>query len=302
MKIGKGIKKSTKKIIAASAVAVFNVLALTLGVVAWFQAVRNSDVGSNDFEVVGVTGASLASVKLYKFEYAPTKIGSYVDYDHLDYEHPRAEGAGVYCYNFSEERSSFGYLDDDENWQSVSAMNLFDPVEFLINPNTKLIDLNCGVVYEIKCNSANLTNCLINVVSTLKDKTATPSQIPLSNCIEFHAYYGEDLEELTDKSLYYPTKYIATSETLTEEEELYYKLAYLFSKDTNVHFYGSEDDSITIDNSTDVEFNNGEFTFYIFANYAASQLQGYHTDKRLPDNILAVYDFSFSVTFTSIAS
>ena len=182
-------------------------------------------------------------------------------------------------------------------------MNLFDPVEFLINPNTQLIDLNCGVIYEITCTSATLEECLIGVESLLTNKTATSSQILLSDCIEFHAYYEDDLEDLTNKSLYYPTKYYDISETLTAEEEIYYKLAYLFSVDNNAHFYGNPKlNSVVIDNTSNIEFTNGEFTFYIFANYAASQLEGFHTDKRLPDNILAVYDFTFEVSFTANAS
>ena len=299
MRLWKNKDKKTKKFIAVAAVSFFNIFASAAAVFAWFEAIMHKDVTSGDFIIVNKS-ASLDNVKLYKFNYAPTIIGSYVDYEHLDYNDPTAEGAGVYKYDYSIENNSFGYVDENEDWEEISVMNVYDPVEFVINANTELKDLNCGVVYEITVQSNDIHDATIDIKSSLiEGKTKTRDQIFLSDCIEFHAYFESDLENLTNKSLYYPTSYIPTTEDLTDEEEVYYKLAYLFSVDTNPHFYGQQTkpSTIVIDNTSQVSFTNGYFTFYIFANYAQSELLGYHTAENLTDKIRAVYDYYFTFAF-----
>ena len=298
--------RNVKKIVAAVSVTFFQLVACGAAILAWFIAYQHGDVGGTDFEVTN-QNCDIDSVKLYKFIYNTETIGTKTYYK---YENPEEGHAHSYTYNYDEE--SFGYTDGEDTFHPVSVMNVYDPVDLLINSATKnLRDLYCGVVYEITLRTTDFDDTTLLLTTSLVSKETTGNQILLSDYVDFDVFYQSDVDAITGNSYYprYPSAhpFDPTDESITDEDILYHKLSYLSEQETtHQHFYyynpsnptetGPKQSSLTLVDNESISFTDNYFKIYIYANYAYSQLQGFHNDASLVEGILAVYDFKFAFT------
>ena len=91
-------------------------------------------------------------------------------------------------------------------------------------------------------------------------------------------------------------------QSLTAQEEVYYKLSYLSSLiNTHNHFYGNtpaqKQDDIVMVRNKQIDFSGGtSFTAYINVNYAPSTVNKY-VDSIALGNIVALHDYSFLFEF-----
>ena len=101
--------------------------------------------------------------------------------------------------------------------------------------------------------------------------------------------------------MYYPS-YIDKSDTLTADEEVYYKISYLSSlKLTHTNLYNPAAENATLVSNLAKTFigNPNEtryLTIYVNVNYAPSQLEGFMYQIYQSD-IRAVCDFGFKFFF-----
>ena len=61
--------KSTLKLVSVVSLLIFSLLAVSIGVYAWFSSSLVNALGSDDFEVITVGDCDLVSAKLIKFIY-----------------------------------------------------------------------------------------------------------------------------------------------------------------------------------------------------------------------------------------
>ena len=301
----KRVSRSTLKIISAVSVSVFSLLALSVGVYAWFVSKFSVSEAVDTFDVTTVGDCSLADIKLIKFEYPESEV-----FEGLDYLKP--ENGAVNKYDYSEEEEHFGYLDEHDEWVSVSQMNLYDPIELVISRDISLKDLNCNAIYQISITSSSYDNALMKVTSYLKDGiTLGTNEILLSDCADFDVFTNDDLSD-TNPLFYdstsgqYNKYYPSYKNTLSDTEKVYYKISYLSSlvvENAHSHFYGTNPKAtpITLANEN-INFAGGTtFTIYINANYAPKQLEKYAKTLYL-SNIFAHYDFGFEISLEGVNS
>lgn len=290
----KRLDAKTKKIIAATSVTIFSLLALTLGTFAWFASSLVAQTTNDEFQVVNVGGCKIDSVNLYKFIYPDSTIIQ--GYDYLKPENGRVEK-----YAFNEEKGYFGYYDNDV-WVSVKEMNLYDPIEMLISRNMSLRDMNSNAIYEVNLSYTANTEVDLDLDVLLDtSKTIPDEQIHLSDCVDFDVFYPNDLrdnnplfyDETTGQyNKYYPS-YKKTLTTVNEKD--YHKISYLSTLlSSHTHFYGKtpKDEKLDLDSRKITFDSEGKAKVYINANYAPDQLSQYSKDIYL-NNIYAVYDFGF---------
>lgn len=290
----KRLDAKTKKIIAATSVTIFSLLALTLGTFAWFASSLVAQTTNDEFQVVTVGGCKIDSVNLYKFIYPDSTVIQ--GYDYLKPENGRVDK-----YAFNEEEGYFGYYDDDV-WVSVEEMNLYDPIEMLISRNMSLRDMNSNAIYEVNLSYTANTEVDLDLDVLLDtSKTKTDDQIYLSDCVDFDVFYPNDLRDnnplfYDETTGQYNKYYPSYKKTLTTDNEKdYHKISYLSSLEAgHTHFYGKtpKDESLDLDSRKITFDDEGKAKLYINANYAPNQLSQYSKDIYLT-NIYAVYDFGF---------
>lgn len=298
----KRLDAKTKKIIAATSVTIFSLLALTLGTFAWFASSLVAQTTNDEFQVVITGGCKIESINLYKFIYPKSTIG-----DGYDYLKPQLGRVDKYA--FSEEYRKFGYYDVYDNWISVEEMNIYDPIEMLISQDKSLKEMNCNAIYEVTLSYTENTEVNFDIDVVLDTtKTAQEGQILLSDCVDFDMFYSSDLRDnnplFYDESTGLYNKYYPSYKSVlsTDNEKDFHKLSYLSSliaSNAHTHFYGKtpKDESLDLDSRTITFDEEGKAKVYINANYAPSELAQYSKDIYL-NNIYAIYDFGFMLTVT----
>lgn len=294
-------RKNNLKIIAACSVAIFSLLAVIGGAYSWFTLELQRALEPTSFAVVNLGTCELYSIDMYKFNYYSHQYGSSTV---IDYFNPELGNVGKYQYD--KDLGQFGYNDPD--WHQVSMMNTYDPVDLALFGGG-VESLNCNSIYKFVIASYNLTSVSFDsTVERIVETIKQDEEIYLSSCADFDIFYEADLLDSNpaytqgdDHKMYYPD-YIDKSETLTEEEELYYKLSYLASlKDSHANLYsGSGHNALAsevpvtfvYDSALDLSF----FTVYVNVNYAPSQLED--TMYRIyQQDIKAICDFGFKFYF-----
>lgn len=300
----KAPSKGLKRIIMATSVAVFALAGAVGGTYAWFEANIALSMNASYFQVTSLD-ASIASVTLYKFNYALDEHGGY------DYLFPEDGSVGAYLYDDSIGRKGFGEEvvnaeTGEREWHPVSVMNLYDPLNGFIT-GRGLIGLNCNAVFKIVLHSRGLANSGASIdvrasdIRSTREKTA--DQIWLSTCVDFDLFLPSDLSDPrlvtegyknylpSESSVYLPQDY----DFENQYEEDYYKFSYLASlKQSHAHLYGSAEPSVSI-GTADIAFVDGYATFYVNVNYAPSELTSYE-DKVTPEmTVEAIYDFLLEV-------
>lgn len=299
-------RKKQIQIVAACSVAIFSLAALIGGSYAWFTVTMNQTITAGEFAVVNNGGADLVGANLIKFDYKTETYGS-GEYEFIatDYLNPESGTVNEYIYNAEE--NSFGYY-EDSTWVDVQNMNTYDPLDAVIFGST-LKDLNCNAIYEFTVSSDSFDLAYLTSTIVKLTKTKQENDLFLTSCVNFDIFTVNDLLDTNplfidgeDTKMYYPS-YKEKSETLTANEEIYYKLSYLASlRQSHPHFYGSSDTEINLSTNTEVEFvydstaDTNLLTFYVNVDYAPSELD-FTQNLIYAGNIRAVYDFSFRFDF-----
>ena len=291
------------KIIAACSVAIFSLLVLIGGAFSWFTVVMSKSLDGPSFVVVNTGTCDLYDIQLYKFDYATHIYGSGEGASIIvDYTTP--ESGRVSKYAFNKELNQFGYT-DEQGWHQVPMMNVYDPVELEIHQST-VRDLNCDSVYKFTISTTSFTDATMSAsVAKILDKVKEESELFLTSCVDFDLYLASDLANdnplFGDKD-YYPS-YIQKSDTLTAEEDVYYKLSYLSSiKASHPHIYGSGQNEVSI-GGRDVTFTYDSVSdsylldVYVNVNYAPSELES-TISLIYVQTLRAVCDFGFKFFFT----
>lgn len=320
--------KNRIKIVGATFTAIFTLATAFTATYAWFCMFSNVSVTGMQITVNNHTGARIDKVRLIKFDYADDGFGG------LDYLNPY--NGAVHAYDFNSVEGSFGYFEEtigtgnysyangeytkedtynyNYSWHTVDSMNVYDPVEKVIRGNAfDLRALNCNVVYEITFSSSSAGDFYVQS-SSFRDvnKSKRASEIYLTSCIDFDAFYDHDISasigSADGKPLYYPSylsydpenPYLGGAEGSIDE--IYYRLSYWAStKNTHANYYSTNPtpENISIDTDEPMSFTNNPsdtYTMYINANYAPDKLTDF-VKKIYSGNITAVYDFNFSFDF-----
>lgn len=299
----KTIGKKNIKIIAACSVAIFSLLAVCGGVFSWFSLKMNSSLDPSTFAVVNLGTCDLYSIELYKFNYY---VHHYGTSEVVDYFNP--ESGNVVKYNYDKVKKQFGYTEEGI-WHQVSMMNTYDPVELqLFGYGVK--DLNCNAIYKFTISTINLTDVKMDAaVSKILDKVKADNELFLSSCTDFDLYMENDLLDSNpaftdgdDHKMYYPD-FIDKSETMSEDEKVYFKISYLSSlESSHANLYEDDESSVSLHNTITTSFDyepgseTGFLSVYVNVNYAPSELED--TMYRIyQENITAVCDFNFQFYF-----
>ena len=291
------------KIIAACSVAIFSLLVLVGGVFSWFTIVMQRSISGAEFVVVNTGTCDLYSIDLYKFDYATYTYGSGASASTvIDYSNP--EAGRVNKYGYDKARNQFGY-EDASGWHQVPVMNTYDPVELEIHQST-VRDLNCDAIYKFTISTTTFENANLDAsVAKIIDKVKQENEMFLSSCVNFDVYLASDLSNdnpLLANKVYYPS-YIEQSETLTAEEDVFYKLSYLTSiKTEHPHLYGQSETEVDVGNKPvtftyDSVSNTNLLDIYINVNYAPSELED-TISLIYVSSINAICDFGFKFFFT----
>ena len=297
--------KKMMKIVAAASVAIFSLFAVVLGTYAWFSASLLSQISNDDYQVVRVArGGELESVNFIKFEYpynAQTR----------KYDYSNGKDGEVRKYTLQD-----GVFVDSEG-HTTSTMTTYDPAEKIIfGDSFSLFDTNCAAFYEVTLSSGSYGDFTLDISGFWKSDTPKRlnRDIFLTDCADFCVFTTSDISTSigvdpdTNKPYYYP-KYKEESETLSDLENLYYRLSYQSSLKTDSqlsHFYPAENETqkhseIELASNLPVTFTeqNSTFTVYVCVNYAPDQLEAYYKDIYLSD-ISAIFDYYFSFTLTEV--
>ena len=302
-------RKNQFKIIAACSVAIFSLASMIGGAFSWFTLVLKQSAEMEMFSVVNTGFCDLYSVELIKFDYRTITYGEGDDaFTVIDYLNP--QNGAVNSYEWNTEDKTFGYEDEEHNWQEVSMMNTYDPVDVLIYGGT-LKELYCNAVYKFTISSAQYTTMNLNAsVAKVLDKVKQEDELFLSSYVDYDVFTVDDLDddnplfiEDEDTQAYFPDYIKNRAESPTESESIYYKISHLSAlKDSHAHFYGTDDNEISICGSTPVEFvydsvqDMNFLTFYVNVNYAPEELAPMMT-KIYQGDIKAIYDFMFKFFF-----
>lgn len=266
--------------------------AAVTGTFAWFTSIQHVEVSMSNIAAVNPERYQLEELNLYKFVYPTVKISeteSYVDY--LD-----SESGVVTKYLYEEEQCKFGLLVDGAFEERDASMNLYDPLDQLINHST-LLSMNTNIIYEAKIRFLVPDTRLV-VESLLREITLGSGQIKATECLEFDVYLDSDLSSeslITDGFKNYYPSYLAQSSVLTEGEEIYHKLSYLASLEDSEHsnFFGEETtERISLYDGDCVLDDDDCVTVYINVNYNVEKLTSYIDAVRM-ENLVVVDDYMF---------
>ena len=320
--------KTRIKIVAATFTAIFTLASVFTGTYAWFALYNSVSVTGMQITINNHTGAKIDKVRLIKFDYADDGMGGY------DYLNPYT--GAVHAYDFNNQEGTFGYFEEtigtgnysyadgvytkenaytyNYSWHVINSMNVYDPVEKVIRGNSfDLRTLNCNVIYEITFSSSAAGDFYVQSTSFRDvNKSKRASEIYLTSCIDFDAFYDHDITASigseNGKPLYYPSylsydpenPYLGGAQGSIDE--IYYRLSYWAStKNSHANYYNTNPmpTSISIDTNEPMSFTadpNDTYTLYINANYAPDKLTDF-VKKIYSGNITAVYDFNFSFDF-----
>lgn len=295
----KKIGSNMKRIVVATTVSIFSLATAVMGTYAWFMKDNSVSTSASKFAVTSLD-ASIASVTLYKFNYASDGYGGY------EYLFPELGWVGAYEYDDSVGRKCFGEVVNGV-WTPVTTMNLYDPLNGTIT-GRGLLGMNCNAIFKITLSSTgiyNSTSTLTAKASSIQSERSKESDdIWLSSCVDFDLFLPSALSDprlvtdgyknyLPDESDdYLPQNYVFSN----QYEEDYYKISYLASlKDSHAHLYGSSDPVVDIGSDT-VTFVNGLTTVYINVNYAPDQLTRFESTVTPDDTVKAIYDFLLEIS------
>lgn len=305
----KMLKSKTLKIIAGTTITVFSLFSCVIAAVAWFAFAKQAKAQGETFRVVANgNGYDIGDINLYKFNYGERTVGSGEnEFTMIDYLTPYTGNVGKYLYD--KNRHQFGETVESV-WEPVTVMNIFDPIDLIIQSH-ELIDLNCNAIYEVTLSSTAFTNCYFGLDAyRLTEKTKLASEIFLSECVDFDVYTEADLADgpsghFPNGNEYYPSYYSRLDHELTDEETIFYKIAYLssltkqeLSTNDHAHFYGQQEmpETIPVTRNRPITFQGEnerkELKVYINVNYAVSELNKYATSI-YSRNIHAVFDYAF---------
>ena len=205
------------------------------------------------------------------------------------------------------------YAFSTENWarpyeEVQIIMNLFR--DYLISAVDKCNrnNVRCMVIGE----RTRLDADIIDAINNLEEKTKNNNEIFLSDCVDFDVYTEEDLADGANGNFpngdeYYPSYYSRIPHALTEEETVFYKVAYLssltkqeFSYNDHAHFYGGQTKptSVNVSRNRPIVFKGQNevktLQLYINVNYAVSELNKY-ASSIYSRNIHAVFDYAFEL-------
>lgn len=188
-----GKKISTRlKIVAATATVIFTLATVFTSTIAWFSTKTSVNVSGGRFTVRGTPDCAIDSISLYKFDYAKMVFGSgqsaLISFDYLS---PASGNVNRYDYDSNDQ----AFYDESSN--QVSEMNVYDPIEKVIQQdNFNLADLNCNVVYEITfvSNSFKSQTKSLKLISSLIEKSKDDeNDIFLSDCVDFDYFDANKL-------------------------------------------------------------------------------------------------------------
>ena len=210
--LGKRISKRFK-IAAATASAIFSLATVFTATIAWFAASNSVEATGMQIMVKAEGGLDIESIRLIKFDYATIQLSENVVIE--DYLNP--DRGAVNSYDYNESENSFGkFVEVDANtgnysyvngeyvkgaansgsyiWQTVDAMNIYDPFEKIIKGSSfELSSMHSNAIYEITF-SAPSQDYILNATSQIINSRSKESdQIYLSKCTDFDAFYVEDL-------------------------------------------------------------------------------------------------------------
>lgn len=303
--------KRALTIIAGTAVTVFSLFSCVIAAVAWFSFAKQAQAQGETFKVVANgNGYDIRDINLYKFNYSEETVGTGENaFTVVNYLTPYTGNVGKYLYDG--ERHQFGE-EVESTWEPVTVMNLYDPIDLIVQRH-ELIDLNCNAIYEITVTSSAFTNCYLSLDAILlEEKTKNNNEIFLSDCVDFDVYTEEDLADGANGNFpngdeYYPSYYSRIPHALTEEETVFYKVAYLssltkqeFSYNDHAHFYGGQTKptSVNVSRNRPIVFKGQNevktLKLYINVNYAVSELNKY-ASSIYSRNIHAVFDYAFEL-------
>ena len=183
---------SRLQIVVATATVIFTLATVFTSTIAWFTTKTSVNVDGGRFTVRGTPDCSIDSIRLYKFDYAkmifgvgPSALASY------DYLSPANGNVNRYDYDSNDQ----AFYDESDN--EVSEMNVYDPIEKVIQQESfNLTNLNCNVVYEITffSNSFKGQTKSLNLISSLLEKNKiNDTDIFLSDCVDFDFFDADKL-------------------------------------------------------------------------------------------------------------
>lgn len=184
-KLSKKIQTNLK-ITVATGVCIFTLATFFTSTLAWFSAKTSVSANIASVKIECPGSAELRSVDLIKFDYDSEEIGGIKMYDYLN---PQNGTVGSYYYN--SEKEAFGY-DDNGNFVAIDeTMNVYDPVEKIINGGS-LIDLNCNAIYKATFRVSSIDSYM-QLYTKLVYKETIGNQILLSDCTDFDFFYSDSL-------------------------------------------------------------------------------------------------------------
>ncbi|MCQ2797118.1 MAG: hypothetical protein MJ241_01495 [Bacilli bacterium] len=264
--------------------------AAVTGTFAWFTSRTSVEASVSNITAVNPECYQLVEFNLYKFVYPTVRISETDSF--IDYLAP--ENGTVNKYTYNEELKKFGTVEDDVFSESDVHMNLYDPLDKLIN-NSTLLSMNTNIIYEAKIKFLT-ADTRLKVDSLLRTVSTNENQIKASDCLEFDVFLDADLssDSLIDGSVkkYYPS-YKAQNDVLNQNEEIFHKFSYLSSlkNDEHCNFFETSE-AITLYDDDCVLSDESEVTVFINVNYNAEKLADYVNVVRLED-LEVVDDYLF---------
>ncbi len=244
------------------------------------------------FAVANTDSNELIGLNVYKFVYPSVSIGE--DDSYVDYLSP--QNGEVHKYTYNEEQAKFGVFENDVFEERDAKMNVYDPVDYLIN-HSPLLSMNTNIIYECKIKFTG-GSAKLKVDTMLRAVGLHEKEIKASSCLDFNIFLEGDLtsELLEDNGHkhYYPS-YMQQSKVMTEDETVYHKLSYLSSLESTTHMNFFSDDSIeefTLYNGDCDVDEDMVTTVYINVNYNMQVLASFVDTVRL-ENLAVVDDYIF---------
>lgn len=281
----------SRKVACSFFVLLASAAALATSTFAWFASNKSASVSGATFAVATTDSNELVGLNVYKFVYPTITIR---DESYIDYLSPQNGAVNKYTYN--SEQSKFGVFEDGVFSERDANMNIYDPVDYLINHST-LLSMNTNIIYECRIKFSG-GDPRLKVDTMIRDVTLKAKEIKASACLDFNIFFESDLESplLEENGIknYYPS-YMDQSYEMEEDEEIYHKLSYLSSLDSTVHKNFFSDDSVNEFNLYNDLVNVDDdmtTTVYINVNYNMEELSSFVNAVRL-ENLKVIDDYIF---------
>lgn len=184
-KLSKKFQTNLKVAVAAGG-CIFTLATFFTSTIAWFSTKSSVSATGASVTVKCSGSAELRSVDLIKFNYDSEEIAGIKMYDYLS-----PQSGTVESYYYNDEQEAFGYDDNGDFVAVDETMNVYDPVERIINGGS-LIDLNCNAIYKATFRVSSIDSYM-QLYTKLVDKETTGNQILLSTCTDFDLFYSDSL-------------------------------------------------------------------------------------------------------------